>query len=57
MTAIITLYVFGIIAAIGALCGATHYTLPAAVCIIIATRLLQDWREERKKLRRGGGLI
>ena len=48
MIAIITLYLFGIVGVVGCFCGATHHAMTAAVCIILATRLLQDYFEERK---------
>lgn len=48
MTTIITLYTLGLAGVIGCFCGATHHAMTAAVCIILATRLLQERIEERR---------
>lgn len=56
MITILVLYILGIVALIGCFCGAAHHAMTATVCLVLATRLLQEWVEERKELRRSGGL-
>lgn len=56
MITILVLYILGIVALIGCFCGAEHHAMTATVCLVLATRLLQEWAEGRKELRRSGGL-